>query len=441
MVVSAWSNHVGARSSSEILVRGQSDLLLRGIKSEVRSLVQTSSGPPNDQHASEILALYRENGLRYLGIRTRQFSEAGVSQSAAPDPPPPPGGGVEFFRLSDDRVRVIDHAPGQPARGHGPRRPGPGFRDGRPPGQPGPGGSPHDRLGPGGSPHDRLGPDQARGRPRRGRPPPPTIIIEFEPVRAQELMGRARRSLWISAITALFLAIAAVIAFRWLQKREVSDRKLENERHLATLGQMSAVLAHEIRNPLAALKGHAQLLAESLPEGKPRTKAERVVREAIRLEDLTNGLLAFVRTGVIERRAIDPLAPLRAAIAETKPDRITLDADSAPETWKLDRGRMQQVLSNLLRNAFQASPDDANVVARVTRTRDGLVYEIRDHGKGIEPGQERAIFEAFHTKRTHGTGLGLAVAKRVVQLHGGTIHAKNHPEGGALFRIVLPDFG
>jgi signal transduction histidine kinase len=118
--------------------------------------------------------------------------------------------------------------------------------------------------------------------------------------------------------------------------------------------------------------------------------------------------------------------------------RIELDAGSAPGTWSLDAARMQQVLSNLLRNAVQASPAGAPVFARVAAEAGALLYEVRDVGTGIPPGQEGLIFEPFHTQRPLGTGLGLAVARRVVELHGGSIQASNHPEGGALFRVRIP---
>jgi two-component system sensor histidine kinase HydH len=264
------------------------------------------------------------------------------------------------------------------------------------------------------------------------------MVIEFEPLTIRELATSSRRSLILNSVVAMVVLLAALVAFRWLKGREALQHKLERERHLATLGEMSAVLAHELRNPLASLKGHAQLLAEALPEGRSRTKAERVVKEALRMEDLTASLLAFVRTGTIQRQATDPVAVVRAAADEVDPRRIELDTGAAPGTWQLDAARMQQVLSNLLRNAVQASPAGANVFARVAAEPDALLYEVRDVGTGIPPGQEALIFEPFHTQRPLGNGLGLAVARRVVELHGGSIQATNHPEGGALFRVRIP---
>jgi len=202
---------------------------------------------------------------------------------------------------------------------------------------------------------------------------------------------------------------------------------------------MSAILAHEIRNPVASLKGHAQLLAERLkPGGRERRSADRVVAEAKRLETLAADLLDFCRTGPLKRRPADPAALLAAAADAVDASRVRVAREGAPAAWPLDTARLQQVLTNLLRNACQASPDGRPVEAGVTVESGRLVFEVRDFGAGIPAGDEERIFEPFYTTRTQGTGLGLGVARRIVELHGGTITAENHPEGGARFRVSIP---
>src|SRR5262249_51492106 len=159
--------------------------------------------------------------------------------------------------------------------------------------------------------------------------------------------------------------------FRVVLHREALERALEQDRRLAGLGRMSAILAHEVRNPLASLKGNAQLLAMALPEGdRTRARADRVVAEAIRLETLTNDLLEFVKPGMLRRDQADPAALLRDAAAglpEPPPGRAAIapevDAAAAPPSWPLDRDRMRQVLTNLLDNARSAAT--ARVAARV----------------------------------------------------------------------------
>ena len=121
----------------------------------------------------------------------------------------------------------------------------------------------------------------------------PRFVIEVEPVQAHQLRGAATITLGVGAVAAASLLGVAIVLVRREARRNADERARERERQLAHLGEMSAVLAHEIKNPLASLKGNAQLLAQMLPAGeKPRAKAERVVDEAVRLEQLTNDLLA-----------------------------------------------------------------------------------------------------------------------------------------------------
>jgi two-component system, NtrC family, sensor histidine kinase HydH len=261
---------------------------------------------------------------------------------------------------------------------------------------------------------------------------PPSIIVEFEPVLAESMAARALGTLVVAGIVALVLMGAGIAFWR------ISQR-MEEQRRLTALGEMSAVMAHEIRNPLASLKGHAQLLVERLPAGAERRKAERVVDEATRLESLTSDLLDFARSGPIDVRPVDPVALTRSAVREVLGEQASVNAPNAPDRWPLDERRFRQaVLVNLLRNAAQAVPATRPPETTVVRENGNLVFSIRDFGPGLPPEQEEHIFDAFFTTRTTGTGLGLAVARRIVELHGGRIDAGNVPGGGARFRVVLP---
>jgi two-component system sensor histidine kinase HydH len=419
MVLSAAVSHSRVHDIAWSLIQGQGQLLLEGLRQGLRD----AGRPPSSEGVARVFASLEPQGVRYLALLfPRGDREVGTALGGPPVVEPLPHGAAPEVSLSQvgSRIRLMMRVP-PPPPGEDPSSPS----GRRPPGmEPPPGGPPPP-------------PPEATAQGPRRRDIPP-LVLEFEPVMARELESSSRRSLLISGVVALAMWLAAGISFRWLKGREALEHQLARERHLATLGEMSAVLAHELRNPLASLKGHAQLLAEALPEGRSRSKAERVVKEALRLEDLTSSLLAFVRTGTIERRETNPVAIVRAAAEEVDSRHIELDAQAAPPTWSLDSARMQQVLSNLLRNAVQASPPGSPVYARVATEERNLLYEVRDTGTGIPPGQEAAIFEPFHTNRPLGNGLGLAVARRVVELHGGSIQASNHPEGGAVFRVRIP---
>ena len=142
-----------------------------------------------------------------------------------------------------------------------------------------------------------------------------------------------------------------------------------------------------------------------------------------------------MRTGAIRREPVDPGAIVREA-AGSIPGEISVDTTRAPATWPLDAGRIREVVVNLVDNAVAAG---APVVATVRTEGERLVIEVSDHGPGVPVEDRERIFEPFHTGKTQGTGLGLAVARRVVESHGGTLSVLSAPSGGALFRAEIPE--
>ncbi len=265
------------------------------------------------------------------------------------------------------------------------------------------------------------------------------LAIVFEPVVARAMVSRAGWDFGVSLASAILLLLLALVFFRLSVRAELIQRQLDRKRKLALLGEMSAVLGHELRNPLASLKGHAQLLVEKLPDDHPgRSGAQTVVREAIRLEELSGQVLDFARTGELDMETVNPADLVHAAVDELDSIRVSVDAGDAPDAWRLDRTRMQQVLVNLIRNALQASGENEQVDLVLTMEEGSLLFAVRDRGPGLVAGEESRIFEPFYTKRVKGTGLGLAVARAIVEKHGGEITACNHPEGGAQFVVRLP---
>jgi two-component system sensor histidine kinase HydH len=267
---------------------------------------------------------------------------------------------------------------------------------------------------------------------------PPQLVIEYEPVRANQLMRASGRALALGLVASILLIGAALLVVTLARRAEGLQRQALRDRHLASLGEVAAVISHQIRNPLTSMKGHAQLLAEMLTaESRERDKAERVVHEALRLEHLTTDLLEFVRSRQVHQTDTDPAAMLNNACASFDNNRVSFEVESAPGRWSLDAVKLEQALANLLENALQAS--EGPVEASVSLTGgDELLFTIRDHGKGIPAGEEEHIFEPFHTTRTQGTGLGLAVARGIVEAHGGSLTAATHDQGGAVMRIRLP---
>jgi two-component system, NtrC family, sensor histidine kinase HydH len=268
--------------------------------------------------------------------------------------------------------------------------------------------------------------------------PRPYLVVEFEPLVIERLEGVLLQIAVVATIAALVLIAFALAWSRSTARLSAVQEQVEGQRQLVALGRASSVIAHELRNPLAALKGHAQLLVEDLAEPS-RSKATRVVDGAERLERLMSMLLDFVRDGPLDVRAVTPAAVVDRALVDLPRDRVNVDLSCAPGTLHVDAERTSLALRNLLQNAVQATPDGGEPVeVRIDRDGPEVVIEVRDHGPGLAAGAEAQIFDPFMTTKARGTGLGLSIARRIVEQHGGMLTGETHGEGGALFRMVLP---
>lgn len=265
------------------------------------------------------------------------------------------------------------------------------------------------------------------------------LLLEVSPPLAHQLISRARTALIVELVAAALLLGLAAASWRLTRRAQRYEAALAKDDQLRALGQMSAVLGHELRNPLAALKGHAQLLEEKLQPDHPGYKgALRVVQEAKRLELLTNQVLDFARSGALNTEDVNVESLVREAIADSRAEPVECRFEEGV-SCALDRIKMKQVLVNLLANARQACPGEIPVEVSTALFAQRLRLEVADRGPGLVPGDEERIFEPFVTRRVQGTGLGLALARRIVEAHGGRIFASNRPEGGAVFSIEVPN--
>lgn len=238
---------------------------------------------------------------------------------------------------------------------------------------------------------------------------------------------------------------------------ETAKRNLADQDRLASLGMMSAGIAHELNTPLAVLKGTVERLTNSLRNGSTpaidRDGAELMLRVVRRLERLSESLLDFARarppaTEVVNIRAVAEEAWTLVSL-DRDARHVTLTDNTPLNTTVLaDPDRLTQVLVNLLRNAVDALENTAD--ARITihsdttqrDDRDWLSITIHDNGPGIDPTVLPRLFEPFASTRldASGTGLGLAVAEGIIREHSGVLLARNAlpPDTGAIFEIMLP---
>ena len=225
---------------------------------------------------------------------------------------------------------------------------------------------------------------------------------------------------------------------------EEARARAERAEQLAALGRLAAGLAHEIRNPLGSIAGSIELLGTSpaLSE-EDRRLCGIVQREAGRLNDLVGDMLELARPR--------PPALVEVEAAGLARDVVLLAAQSGrgadvsvrydgPEELRLiaDAAQIRQLLWNLVRNAVQASSPGDEVLVRLSRVEGGAALEVSDAGPGIPEDAKRRLFDAFFTTRSHGTGVGLAVVKRIIDDHGWTIRVDSADGRGATFSVLIP---
>jgi signal transduction histidine kinase len=310
-------------------------------------------------------------------------------------------------------------------------------------------------------------------------------LADFKPLRAQaqhifdlgqtlaqahydsrkELLNEANVTLthlhWLvlTALGLLFLfglAMAAVVYRDMIAPLRVklgeSQTLIERHEKLASLGMLAAGVAHEIRNPLTAIKAALFIQQKKFQPGSQEyTDAKLVEREILRLERIVNDFLHFARPTDPELTLVSAEVPLRETQLFLGPSlsesRIQLLLEKpAPLFVKVDLAQIKQVLINLVQNAADSMTHGGVITLRARRARknlpqgeaDVVIMEVADTGEGIPPEVEKRLFDPFFTTKKSGTGLGLPIAARIVQNHGGALQYQTQVNRGTTFGIVLP---
>lgn len=226
---------------------------------------------------------------------------------------------------------------------------------------------------------------------------------------------------------------------------QASFEQLRRADRLSAMGELSAGLAHEIRNPLGSIEGAVQILRRSqLPDTTKDEFGELAQRELDRLKGIVNQFLHFARPQAPRRIPTDPIILLESVsnlAAETaKMSGVQIRVEPVPElpAISMDQEQIKQVLLNLVINAIQAMPKGGEVVLRAVAVRHNVCLEVQDQGMGIAEENLERIFNPFFTTRQEGTGLGLSIAERIVTQHGGRIEPRRNPTSGMTFSVILP---
>jgi two-component system sensor kinase FixL len=228
-----------------------------------------------------------------------------------------------------------------------------------------------------------------------------------------------------------------------LSARVELEERLREQTALARLGEMAAVIAHEVKNPLTAVRGAIQVIGGRLPAGsKDAPVVKEIVARLDALNDLLQDLLLFARTPQPRPGPVDlvSLVKLTADLLSEDPSfrKVRVEVMGTSSQVTADAELLKIVFQNLFINAAHAVQGDGVIRAAVART-DGLCrVTIADNGPGIPPEVRAKLFRPFFTTKARGTGLGLSTAKRLVEAHGGTIQVECPPSGGTTVTINLP---
>ncbi len=223
------------------------------------------------------------------------------------------------------------------------------------------------------------------------------------------------------------------------------ERQLHQKERLASLGELAAGMAHEIRNPLASVRGSIELLARRLPkEGAEQGLINIAVREIDRLNSLISDFLTYARPQKINLSPCDISQLCRETVALLQNDlpayiklavlgsqHITINADGA---------KLRQVIWNLLKNSIDACNDamEHKIIIDLAETADTLSIIVKDDGAGITKEQLKHLFVPFFSTKSQGSGLGLAIVGRIIEEHSGTIQVQSTPGNGATFILNIP---
>jgi len=269
------------------------------------------------------------------------------------------------------------------------------------------------------------------------------LRLTLHTYKADAVVRRARLNF---ALLLSLLAVGwflAVIIYRFAKREERHQMEMAHRESLARLGEMGAMLAHEIRNPLAGIKGYAQVIEKRPAEERNRKFAQSIVNEVLRLENLVNELLAYVRNESTSMNLIDSGGLISHAVSLIRQEAEQLHVAvsiECPENLPVlgNSDRLVQVLLNLFKNALQAMPDGGTLRISAGIAGSAVSITVADSGAGISQEDMARIFEPFFTTKARGTGLGLALCKKIIGEHNGTISVSSRVGQGTSVSITLP---
>jgi len=270
--------------------------------------------------------------------------------------------------------------------------------------------------------------------------------LESDPVGSQIVANGQMSSVLLDPVaTELYRSLTDILQQQREQRKTLSDQLHHTDR-LASLGRLAAGLAHEIKNPLAGIRGVMELMRDDADEEESAKLFEQIVSELDRVNGTIHALLHFAKPTPPKRELVDVRCLIEESVSLIRPSlakkkiRLLIEVAGTVGLFSLDPQQMRQVLTNLVANAADAIGDDGRIVVRASTFPDGpgLIISVEDDGPGIPAANLDRVFEPFFTTKFSGTGLGLPVVRSQIDQHDGRIEVESEVGRGTTFFVILP---
>ncbi len=261
--------------------------------------------------------------------------------------------------------------------------------------------------------------------------------------RADAVVRRAQFNMAILLALLMVGWILGAVLYRFAVREERHQFEMARRERLAQMGEMGAMLAHEIRNPLAGIKGYAQIIGKRPDEARNAGFAQRIVAEVLRLESLVSDLLSYAGSDSLPMSFFDLRELVTYTVSlvrrEAEQQHVTLGIECGRDIAVLgNRDRLGQVLLNLMKNAVQAMPEGGSLLVTANASGKNVIINVNDSGEGISAENLSRIFDPFFTTKARGTGIGLALCKKIVEEHKGKIKVESRVGTGTSVSVILP---
>lgn len=240
--------------------------------------------------------------------------------------------------------------------------------------------------------------------------------------------------------------VVALILGKLRDRERIMQRRLIEAESFAAMGKAVSELAHDLKTPLIAIGGMSRLVSKNLEEDKSscQEKLNMIVQETQRMENMVKAMLEFSRPLELEQskeninKVVGQCLLILSELTQKRKVKVQNQSLEDLPLISFDPDRMKQVFINLLANAIEASPEGETVSVHCYKKRKHLVIEVSDHGCGIPASKKKEVFYPFFTTKKDGTGLGLPIAKKIVEAHQGYLEVLDNPKTGVTFRVIIP---